>query len=367
MKFSIPIGERHLEVEKRLTAPWWKLLVVNLVAVALAVVTGAAFLALTGHNPFEVYSLMLAGAFGSRYAVSETLVKAIPLLLCGLGVGAAFRMKLWNIGAEGQLYMGGLAAAAVAFAFPELPTGAMLPLMFAAGMLGGGLWAMLAAVPRAMLGVNETLTTLMLNYVGVLTADWLVHGRWKDPAALNFPLSPEFVTAAWLPVLPGSRVHAGLLIGLVFAVMLWFVYRHSKWGYETAVIGESPETARYAGIPVRRNIILVMLLSGALAGLAGMTELAGVIHRVQPNFSPGYGYTAIIVAWLSRLNPLLIVPVAVLMAALLVGGFAVQTSGLPAATASMLQGAILFFVLGSDIFLNYRFVWRKHKGGHADD
>lgn len=367
MRFSLPVGKKRLELEKRLTAPWWKLLSVNVVAVALAVVAGAVFLSLTGHDPVEIYTLMIQGAFGSEYAISETLVKAIPLLLCGLGVGAAFRMKLWNIGAEGQLYIGGLAAAAVAFAWPQLPGVVLLPLMIAAGMLAGGAWAMIAAVPRALLGVNETLTTLMLNYIGVLVADWLVHGIWKDPAALNFPLSPEFVPAAWLPVLPDSRVHLGLIFGLFIALILWFVYRHSKWGYETAVIGESPETAKYAGIPVNRNIILVMFLSGAMAGLAGMTELSGVIHRVQPNFSPGYGYTAIIVAWLSRLNPLLTIPVAVLMAALLVGGYAVQTSGLPAATAAMLQGAILFFVLGSDIFLNYRFVLRSPEGDGSND
>lgn len=343
-----------LRLERRADVPRVLVWTTPLASVLLALLAGALFLRLTGSDPAEVYGMMLRGAFGSRYGATETMVKAIPLMLCGLGVGIAFRMLLWNIGAEGQLYMGAFAATWVCMTFPGWPPYLLLPAMVAAGCLAGGLWALLPALPRAYLRTNEVITTLMLNYVAILWVSYLVHGPWRDPAGLNFPLTRPFPRAAWLPTFPGTRVHVGLIMAVVAAAVLSLVLWRTRWGYEVRVIGESARAARYAGMNVERNILLVMFLSGALAGLAGMCEVSGVIHRLQHQISPGYGYSAIIVAWLARLNPWAVLVVAVLFGALLVGGYAVQLAGIPAAVAYMLQGAILFFVLAGDFFTRYR-------------
>ncbi len=334
---------------------------VPVLSVLLALVAGGVIMLFAGENPLTVYRAMVEGAFGSRYNFSETLVKTIPLLLSGLGVGVAFRMQLWNIGAEGQLYLGAIFATWVAiFALPEARGIVLIPAMVAAALVGGALWAAGPAALRAWLGVNEIITTLMLNYVAVLLAEWLVHGPWKNPLGFGFPGTESFPPAAWLPTWGTTRVHLGLVFGLVAAAVLLVVLRRTRWGYEIGVTGESERVARYAGMATRRNIVAVLLLSGALAGLAGMGEVAGISHQLQRNLSPGYGYTAIIVAWLGRLHPLGIALVAFLLAALLVGGDQLQLAlGLPSAIAPMLQGTILFFLLGGDLLTRYRIVRRS--------
>ena len=276
-------------------------------------------------------------------------------------------MLLWNIGAEGQLHMGAFAASWLALSYPHLPAAIMLPGMFLLGFLAGGLWGLLPAIPRAYLGTNEVITTLMLNYVAILWVAFLVTGPWRDPQGLRFPLSAPFSDAACLPTFLHTRVHLGLLLGILAAAALSVLLWRTRWGYEVRVIGESAAAARYAGMNVTRNILLVMFLSGGLAGIAGMSEVSGVIHRLQLHISPGYGYSAIIVAWLARLNPWAMILVSILFGALLVGGYAVQTVGLPAAVASMLQGVILFFVLGSDFFAHYRICLQRLsvRSGHA--
>ena len=352
-------------LEKRLNPSAALTFLVPALSVVLALGFGAAFLLATGHDPVKVYAAMWKGAFGSKYGFSETVVKAIPLMLSGLGVSIAFRMLLWNIGAEGQLYLGAFAASWVALSFPDAPASVLLPAMVLAGFLAGALWALLPALPRAFLGVNEVITTLMLNYVGILWVDYLVYGPWKDPKGFNFPLSRPFSPSAVLPTIGGTRVHLGLVFALVAAAGLHIVLRRLKWGYEIRVIGESPTAARYAGMNIARNILLVMFLSGGLAGLAGMAEVSGITQRLQHGISPGYGYTAIIVAWLAKLNPWAVVAVSFLFGGLLVGGYSIQSAGLPAATVSMLQGAILFFVLGGEILTRYRVVFGRghHSGG----
>lgn len=340
--------------EKRLQPSPFMVVIIPVISIILALGLGAIFLALTDLDPLKVYQGMLKGVFGSKYGISETVVKAIPLMLTSLGVSVAFRMLLWNIGAEGQFYMGAFGASWVALTFPHLPVYVMLPAMFVAGCLMGGLWALLPAVPRAKWGVNEVITTLMLNYVAILWVNYLVYGPWKDPKGFNFPLTAPFSKAATLPTIAGTRVHLGLLFALVAAIILTVILWRTRWGYEIRVIGESFKAARYAGMNIERNIILVMFLSGALAGLAGMSEVAGVAHRLQHGISPGYGYTAIIVAWLAKLHPATVILVSFLFAGLIVGGYSVQSMGVPAATVSMLQGAILFFVLGGEILTRYR-------------
>ncbi len=337
-------------------------IIVPVMSIMAALILGAVILVALGHDPSLVYAAMLQGSFGTQNGLAETLVKAIPLLLTGLGVSIAFRMLLWNIGAEGQLYMGAIFATGLAlFVLPSAPAVLLIPAMIIAGFIGGGLWALIPAVLRAYLKVNEIITSLMLNYVAILFSEWLVHGPWRDRKSFGFPGTPMLPDAAWLPRLAPTRVHLGLVFGLIAAVVVYIILRRTWWGYEIRVIGENEQAARYAGINITRNILLVMALSGGLAGIAGMSEITGIGHQLQRSFSPGYGYTAIIVAWLARLNPWLIVLVSFLFAGLLVGGDQLQISmGLPAAIAPMLQGMILFFLLGGEILTHYRFKRSLH-------
>jgi len=363
-----------LKFEKRLTisrtAYYWT----PVLSFLLALGFGAILLAVVGANPWQTYRAMFEGAFGAPaqwqkgefFGLTETLVKAIPLMLTGLSVAIAFRMLFWNIGAEGQLVMGGVGAAAVALWFPAtlpfLPQSpwVYLPLMIIAGMIAGALWGLIPALLKSYLKVNEIITTLMLNYIAILWYQYLFQIAWKDPQGMGFPGTAMLPDYTWLPRFTG-RLHWGLVIAVAVAILLWIVLDRTRWGYEIRLIGENPNAARYAGISIIANIILVMALSGGLAGLAGVTEVTGISHRLQRGLDVGNGFTGIIVAWLGKLSPWGILLVAVLLAALLVGGEQIQISmGLPAAVALVLQGAILFCVLGGDIFTRYRLrvVWR---------
>lgn len=345
--------------EKRLNPSNAMNIAVPVLSVAAALFVCALFLVLTGRDPMTVYGAMFKGALGSQYGLAETVVKAIPLMLCALGISVVFRMQLWNIGAEGQFYMGAFAASWLPLSFPELPALVMLPGMFLFACAAGGLWGLVPAVLRARWKVNEIITTLMLNYVAILWVDFLVYGPWKDPKGFNFPLSAKFPEAAALPTFGASRIHLGLLMALVLAVLLWVVFAKSRWGYEIKVIGASEPAARYAGMNINRNIFLAMMLSGAICGIAGMAEVSGITGRLQPGISPGYGFTAIIVAWLSKLHPAGILVISVLFGALQVGGYFVQTMGVPPTISAMLQGAVLFFVVGGEFLTNYKVVFNQ--------
>ncbi|MGE5371900.1 MAG: ABC transporter permease [Solirubrobacterales bacterium] len=354
MRIPVRIVRRH-EISRGAQA------VVPLVAVILALAVGALFLLLYGISPIMVYREMLGGAFGSYYGVSETVVKAIPLMLAGLAVSLAFRMQLWNIGAEGQIYLGAFAASGVAL-FSDLPPVLLLPAMLFAAFLAGACWGLIPGILKGFWDVNETIVSLMLNYVGILWVEYLVFGPWRDPQGFNYPLTRVFPEGAALPpLLPTSRVHAGLLVALVIAGLLWYVIRSTRWGYEIRVLGESWPAARYAGMNTIKNVVLVFLISGGIAGIAGMVEVAGVTHRLQQGLSPGYGYTGIIVAWLARLNPFAIILVSFLLGALLVAGYSIQTIGLPFSVVSMLQGLILFFLLGGELFITHEITWDRKR------
>ncbi|MCR4425545.1 MAG: ABC transporter permease [Firmicutes bacterium] len=343
-----------VRLEKRVAASPVYRFFSPVLAVIMALIFGAVFLWASGFNPAEVYLKMWWGAFGDSYGISETVVKAIPIMLCALGIALAARMLLWNVGAEGQFYMGAVAASWVALSMRQAPAWQVLPLMALAGMAGGALWALVPAIPRALLGVNEIITTLMLNYVAIHWVEYLVHGPWRDPGSLNFPLSAPFSRAARLPMIGDTRVHAGLLFGLAAATLLTFVLWRTKWGYEVRVIGENPRAARYAGMNITRNVMIVLCAAGALAGLAGMAEVSAIAGRMQKGLSPGYGYSAIIVAWLAKLSPWGIVVVSILFGGLLVGGYSAQFIGVSAASVNMLQGAMLFFVLAAEVMGRYR-------------
>lgn len=357
-----------LKFEKRLEISRTAAVLVPLLSLLLAFLFGALLLQTVGANPIETYRAMLSGAFGTPaqwqegqfYNVSELLVKAVPLILTGLSVSVAFRMLFWNIGAEGQLVMGGIATAAVALFFPDIfpfipqSPWVYLPLMFLAAVLAGAVWALVPALLKAYLRVNEIITTLMFNYIAILWYQFLFTTSWKDPAGFGFPGSAEIAQFMWIPRISG-RLHYGLFLALAAAVFVWLIMGKMRWGYEIRLIGENTRAANYAGVSIIRNIILVMLLSGGLAGLAGFIEVAAISHRLQHGLAVGYGFTGIIVAWLGKLNPFGVVIVAFLLSALLVGGEQIQiTMGLPASVSGVLQGAILLFVLGGDIFTQYR-------------
>lgn len=327
---------------------------VTIVSVLLALLVCGVFIAANGMNPLIVYRKMFSGAFGSAFGITETLVKAIPLLLCGLGVSVAYRISFWNIGAEGQFVAGAMAATAVTIYFPSLPIYASIPLMLICSIAAGGFWGLLTALPRTLFGVNELITSLMLNYVALLGLDYVVFGPWREPAGLNFPGTPMFTDAQSLPVFGNTRLHFGLIFGLAAVLIYALTMKYTRWGYELRLIGANPEAARHAGIPIKRHIVYVMLISGGLAGIAGMSEVSGVTHRLMYGISPGYGYTAIIVAWLAKLNPAGLIAASVLFGGLIVGGYSVQTIGLPSSISSMLQGAILFFLIAGGWFSRIR-------------
>ncbi|CAI6025632.1 ABC transporter permease [Cohnella sp. JJ-181] len=330
--------------------PWW----VTPLSILLALLLCGVFIAANGMNPMTVYAKMVNGAFGSSFGITETLVKAIPLLLCGIGVAIAYRISVWNIGAEGQFLVGAVAATAVTIWFPGLPIYGTIPLMVVFAIAAGGIWGLLTAIPRTYFQVNELVTSLMLNYVAILLLDYFVFGPWKDPKGFNFPGTPMFNEAQTLPALGDTRLHLGLAFALFAVVLYGLLVKYTKWGYELRLIGANPEAAKNAGIPIKRHILLVMLISGGLAGLAGMAEVSGVSHRLMYGISPGYGYTAIIVAWLAKLNPAGLVVSAVLFGGLIVGGYSVQTIGLPSSISNMIQGAILFFLIAGGMLGKFR-------------
>jgi simple sugar transport system permease protein len=329
---------------------WW----MTIASIFFALIVCGIFIAANGINPFPVYKKLFSGAFGSSFGLTETLVKSIPLLLCGLGVSIAYRISVWNIGAEGQFAAGAIAATAVTIYFPNLPIYLSIPLMIVFGIAAGGFWGLLTAIPRTYFQVNELITSLMLNYVALLLLNYFVFGPWKDPKGFNFPGTPMFNEAQSLPVLGDTRLHLGLLFAIVVVVLYAFTIRYTRWGYELRLIGANPEAARNAGIRISRHILIVMIISGGLAGLAGMSEVSGVTHRLMYGISPGYGYTAIIVAWLAKLNPVGLVVSSFLFGGLIVGGYSVQTIGLPSSISNMLQGAILFFLIAGDTIGKFR-------------
>lgn len=350
-----------LTFEKRIEdVPKWLPAVTSLGAVVLAFIISGIILKLVGGQPLTVAKFAFDATFGSWAVFSDTLVKATPLIMVGLACAVAFKMKLWNIGAEGQFYLGAFGASLVVLlplVPPDSPKVVVIGAMIIMGMIGGAIWAFFPGFLKARFNINEIISTLMLNYVAILWNNFWIFNTWSDA---GFQMTPTFAKSAWLPRLAdyarelrafsGITLHLGVVFGLVAAVIVWWVLERSRWGYEIKLIGDNPHAARYAGINIARNIVLVMMFSGALAGLAGMSEISGVVHRLQERISPGYGFSGIIVAWLAKLNPFAVILVSILFGALILAGREVQPSGI----SFMLQGIILFMVISSDILLRYK-------------
>jgi simple sugar transport system permease protein len=355
--FQFPFSIR---IERRLTVSKWLPVATSIGALIVAFVIGGIVIRLAGGQPVASYQHIVEAAFGSVGVFNDTLVKATPLILVGLACSLAFTMRLWNIGAEGQFLLGAWGASAVVLVPllpPETPRYIVIPVMMIAGFVCGALWGFIPGYLKAKWNVNEIITTLMLNYIA---ASWLlfwVFGSWSEA---GFQMSPMFPKSAWLPrltdyasqyrSLSGLTLHLGIVFGLLAAVAVWFLLYRSRWGYEIRLIGDNPRAAYYAGINIVRNTVLVMMLSGGLAGLGGMSEVTGVVHRLQGAISPGYGFTGIIIAWLAKLNPFAVVLVSILFGGLIQAGREIQPSGVP----RMLQGIILFCVIASDVVLRYR-------------
>ena len=350
-----------IAIERRLNPSTWASWGGLALSILLALIMGGIVFFMVGANPLKAYSVMAAGAFGSLYNISEVLVKAIPLILCGLAVAISAKILIWNIGGEGQLAVGGIGSAAIAlFLSPHLPSFLVLPLMVLAGFIAGGLWASISGFLKARIGVNEILTTLMLNYVAIYWLEHLYFGPWRDPMGMGFPGTAIFPESAWLPRFPQTRVHLGLIFGIVAAILLQVILWRTRWGYEIRVIGENPKAARLARMKTTQYILWVMFVSGGLAGLAGMAEASGIHYRLQQGLAVGYGYIGIIVAWLSKLHPTGLILVAIFLASLLVGGDQLQSvMHLPSSVGLVLEGTLLFFVLGSDFLSRYRIRWEK--------
>lgn len=329
-------------------------------AVILALVASAVVILLLGHNPLKVYASMLTGSFGSAHRFEATIIKTIPLVITSLGIAVAFRMKFWNIGGEGQILMGAFAASVIAFQFSSLPAAILLPLMIIASVIGGGIWALIPAFFKAQFGTNETLFTLMMNYIAIYWVVYLQNGPWKDPAAMGFPQIQDFPENAILPEVFG--IHIGWIIALVLIVVMHIFMNRTKKGYEISVLGESENTARYAGMNIKKIILIAMLFSGGLCGLTGMIQASAVNGTLASGISGGYGFTAIITAWLARLSAPLILLVCFLFAILIQGSNYIQTAfQIPQASANIIQGMILFCILGSDFFIQYKVSRKQDK------
>jgi simple sugar transport system permease protein len=295
---------------------------------------------------------MLDGAFGNARRFQYTIVESIPLLMCGLGVGVAFRLKFWNIGAEGQYVWGAIGITWVMQFWKFLPVPMLLPIGLAVGMTLGAVWAGVPGFLKAQWSVDETLTTLMLNYVAIGLAEYLYISAWKAP--LGNMGTPEFPREAWLPPVWG-KIHSGLYIALAFVVLLWFLLYKTRWGFELNMIGKNPRAARYQGVSIKRNIVLAMLLSGAICGLAGSMNTAAIAHRLTKGVDGGYGFTGIIIAWMAGLNPFASILVAIVMAALTTGADALQIAmKLPESMGEVLQGLVLIPLLAGSIFVEHK-------------
>lgn len=318
------------------------------------VAIGLLFIA-SGVNPFFAFKKIFSGSFGSLYGFKETITKAIPLMLIGGGLALVFKAKFWNIGAESQLLMGAIFGTWVGLNWgPALPSVVIVPLMFLAGFIGGAFWGLIPAVLKLRFSINEVISTLMLNYICAEFLTLLIVGPWKSPKKFGFPYTDDLPDSAILSLLPGSRIHtATLILAVVAVVVLTIVIYKTRFGYEVRVIGENPDAAKYAGIDFSRTTMLIMVISGGMAGLAGVGEVAGIHHYLSypDSISSGYGFTAIIVAWLAKLNPIYVIFSAIFFAGILVGGDAIQISlGLPAATVAVFNGTLLIFLIMGDFF-----------------
>lgn len=320
-------------------------------AVLVALASGAVLLALSGFNGWDVFDVMLVGVFSDTRSVAEILLKAIPLILIGVGLCVAFRCSIWNIGAEGQLYAGAVAATVVGVSFEGLTPWLYVPLVMIAGALAGAAWAGIAGLLKVYFRASEIVTTIMLNYIALISTSYLVTGPLKDAAAA-YPQSARLFKEAWMPrILPPTRLHIGILVAIALAIAFYVFLFRSSAGFAVRVVGTNQHAARYAGMNVGRNVLLAICISGAMAGLAGAFEVAGVTHRLYQNISPGYGFEGIAVALLANNNPFGAIFSGILFAVLRSGSELMQiTAQVPQVLVSVIQGMVILSVVAFGVY-----------------
>ena len=349
-----------ITLQPRQDVSWQLTMAVPIAAVIATLVLGGIIFALMGYDPVSTLYEFFVKPLSRSSQIGNLLVKACPLILIATGLIFCFRANVWNIGAEGQLIFGAIGAGGVALAFPEVASKWLLVPMAVAAMLCGALWALIPAVLKVRLKTNEILVSLMLSYVASLFIDWLVRGPWRDPASFGFPLTPRFPDGGLIPtlILPVigrlGQLHWGVMGAVFIAVLGWFVMRRTLFGYQVRVLGDAPRAGAFAGFNASATTIAVMCVSGGLAGLAGMVEVSANIGQLQPNISFGYGFTAIIVAFLARLNPLSVIIAGLVIALAELGGDAAQISiGVPKVVTGVVKGILLFLLLSGETLTRY--------------
>jgi general nucleoside transport system permease protein len=331
-----------------------------LAAIVASFVVAAILVLIGGASPFSVFAAVIKGAAGTQFAFLETLTRATPLIFTGLAAAVAFRAKLWNIGGEGQLYIGAIVTIVLGTGLLPLPAPLLVPILLVAGAIGGALTLLGPTLLKNRFGVDEVVTTLLLNFIVVLLVSLLLDGPLKDPMGLGWPQSPKVMPAAALPKLvAGKRLHAGFLLAIAAALAVWFINARTTLGYEMRAVGHNPRAARFLGMPVEAVLVKTALLSGGLAGLAGVSEVAGLKGNLTLDLSPGFGYSGIVVAMLAMLHPLGVVAAAIFVAGMFVGADAMSRSaGVPNYIADVMVATSLLTMVVAMMFTRFRLRWR---------
>ncbi|KAA3647368.1 MAG: ABC transporter permease [Chloroflexi bacterium] len=332
----------------------WRALGPPVIGAVIGFVIGALLILMAGANVQEAYTAMLRGAFGGSRQITETVLKAAPLLLVGLGLTVAFRARVWNIGGEGQFFVGALIGAVIALNFPDWPRPLLLSIMLLGGVVGGMLWAMLAGVMKIKWGVSEIISTLMFNYIAILLVQYMARGPLQEPGGY-LPQSAQFVPEARLPLLFDSRIHAGVILAVILVAVVYGLLWATPLGFRLRMVGSRSSVARYAGVSVEKSILFVMAFSGGLIGLAGIIEVSTQLTRLKGDISGGFGFAGILVALLGRMHPLGVAIASILFAALIIGSESMHVvSGLPNSLADAIQAVIVLSVLAVDALARRR-------------
>lgn len=345
-----------MRIERRETRNTWLALLAPFVAVVAALIVCAPLIVWHGSPVFEAYGLLVKGTLGSRGAITETLARATPLIMTGLAAAVAFRAKLWNIGGEGQLYVGATAAAAVGAGALVLPSWLLIPVVLLVGAAAGAVWLIGPTLLKTRFGVDEVVTTLLLNFVVLLFVSMMIEGPMKDPLAFGWPQSAPVLDEATLPKLvPKTRLHMGFVVAIAVAILFWLIDTRTRWGFEARAVGSNPGAARFAGMSIQGVMLRVAIFSGALAGLAGACEVTGLRGYLALDLSPGFGYGGIVVAMLAQLHPVGVVAAAIFVACVFVGADAMgRTLGVPGFIADVIVAASLMCMLVAILAAQYR-------------
>lgn len=362
------VKEPFVRIAKRDGMPMWRGWLVRLIGLVLALIVCAMIIyAMVKLNPLKVYGAMWSGAFGTEKRAWITLRDTMMMLCIGIGLAPAFKMRFWNIGAEGQILVGGIATSAVLiYGGGSMPTWALLLISVVVSAIAGLIWGVIPAFFKARYGTNETLFTLMMNYVAIQLTSFCV-AKWEHPFGSNtVGVINQATRAGWFPSIFGQQYMLNVILVMAFTIIMYIYLRYSKQGYEIAVVGESERTARYIGIDVKRVIVRTMMISGAICGLSGFIAVSGASHTISTSTAGGRGFTAIIVAWLAKFNTFVMILVALLIIFLEKGAMQIASQyNLNDYASQMITGIILFFILGSEFFINYRLIFRNNSAKEA--